>query len=426
VTGYSVTKLPDKTGFWVEDLLKDQKQPVTTTEILNGLQYRVATLQRMVVFPTSPGTKTLEPLEIECEVQIRPSRRSFFDDFFSDPFGRTERYSVRSETIVIESLPLPEANRPQDFAGAVGQFQLSGGLDKAAVTANEVVTLRVKLEGTGNIRTLPSPTPSFSAGLENYDPKVSEKVQVSGNRVRGSRTYEYVLVPRVAGTQKIKTIEFPYFDPEDETYKVASLGEITLQVSPGSEPLPQVAGESIPKEEVRLLAQEIRFIKLDSGTLRGIDYAVHRSPVFWTIAFLPVFGIAVGFWYRRHLDRLAGDQAYARSRQANRIARKRLATARNILPTLEHQKFYSECGKALHGFAADKLNIPEAGIISETLAQLMKTKGISEATISEYLECMRTCDLKRFSPVEADKEEMNKFLKRAEEAIKNLHKELSK
>jgi len=426
VSGYSLTGIPDKTGFWVEDLLKDQQRPSTSTEIINGVQYTVATVQRMVLFPTSPGKKTLDPLEVECEVQVQATRRSLFDDFFSDPFGRTQRYSIRSESVTIEALPLPNSNRPEGFGGAVGQFVLSGGVDKKEVAANEVVTFKIKLEGSGNIRTLPAPVASFSSGLENYEPKVSESVRVSGGLVHGSRTYEYVLVPRASGTQRIEAVQFPYFDPVEEEYKVASLDEIAIQVSPGLKPAIQAPGTSLAKEEVRLLAQEIRFIKLDPGHLRGIDYAVHRSAWFWSIALVPIVGVLASFWYRRHLDRLQGDQAYARARQARRSAQKRLATARTVLPNLEHREFYSECGRALQGFAADKLDIPEAGIISDRLAELLREKGVSDSTVTEYVEAMRVCDLKRFSPVEAGKEEMVKFLKQAGQAIQNLHKELSR
>ena len=426
VTGYSITTVPDKTGFWVEDLLKDQQQPSTSTEVIDGLQYTVATLQSVILFPTGPGTKTLEPLEVECEVRVRQNRRGLFDDFFSDPFGRSVRYSIRSEQVTIEARPLPGEGRPKGFAGAVGEFRLSGGVDKSTVNANEVVTLKLKLEGSGNIRTLPSPTTSFSSGLENYDPKVSEVVRVSGSQVKGSRTYEYVLVPRTSGTEKVHAIEFPYFDPVDEVYKTASLPEISIEVTPGSQSMGQGVETSLAKEDVRLLAQEIRFIKLDPGKLRGIDYAVHKNALFWSIALLPLLGVLVGFWYRRHQNRLQGDRGYARSRQAGRLARKRLATARTLLPKLEHREFYAECGKALQGFAADKLNIPEAGIISDNLAQLLKTGGVSDSVTGEYLACMKTCDLKRFSPVDSGKDEMSAFLKRAEEAIKNLHKELSR
>lgn len=424
VTGYSITRVPDKTGFWVEDLLKDQQRPSTATEVIDGMQYTVATLQSMVLFPASPGEKMLEPLEVECEVQVRATRRSLFDDFFSDPFGRTLRYSIRSEPITIQTLPLPEANKPRDFSGAVGQFHLSGGVDKTEVAANEVITFKLTLEGSGNIRTLPAPDVTFSSGLENYEPKVSETVEVSNGQIRGSRTLEYVLVPRASGTQTLGAVRFSYFDPVEEEYKVASLGEIRLNVEPDTQLAIQAPGPSLVKKDVRLLSQEIRFIKLRPGNFRGIDYAVHRSPLFWSIALLPVFAVLAGIWYRQHLDRLEGDQAYARSRQAGRLARKRLAAASAILPKSDYRGFYSECGKALQGFVADKLNIPEAGIISENLAQALREIAVSESTISAYLECMKDCDLKRFSPVESGRNEMTEFLKRSEDAIKNLHKEL--
>jgi len=425
VSGYSLSQVPDKTGFWVEDLLKDQQRPPTSTEIVDGLQYTVATVQRMVLFPTSPGEKTLEPLEIECELQARPERRSLFDDFFSDPFGRTFRYSVRSDPIRIEILPLPDSGRPKGFSGAVGQFTLSGGVDKTKLSANEVATFTVKITGSGNIRTLPSPEVSFSTGLENYEPTVAENVQVTDGVIHGSRAYEYVLVPRTPGHHRIDPVQFPYFDPVTEEYKIASLPETNLEVAPGGQPVVDVPGKSLAKEDVRLLAQEIRFIKLDPGYLREIDYAISKRPLFWGIALLPVFGVLVGYWYRRHLDRLRDDQSYARSRQARRLARKRLAAAKAVISTLDRQHFYSQCGKALQGFAGDKLNIPEAGIISEKLAQILRAREVSASAVDEYLACMKICDEKRFSPVESGPEEMTEFLKRTERAMETLHKELS-
>ncbi|UCF35532.1 MAG: protein BatD [Acidobacteriota bacterium] len=424
VTRYGEAKAPDRSGFWIEDLRDSQQQVETSYEVLNGKRYTVATIKQQALFPSSPGTKTIAPLELECEVRLMPTRRSIFDDFFSDPFGRTGRYLIKSDPVEIEVIPLPTAGKPGDFAGAVGTFRLTGKLDKTQVSTNDVVTLSLRLEGTGNVRTLPNPAVTFPPGLEAYDPEVTEKIESRGNRIEGSRTYDFVLVPRAPGTHKIAPIRFSYFDPELEQYQTTVVDGLSLQAEQGSSPVPidTVAGS---KQDIRLLAQEIRFIKLDPGDLRPIDLSLYQTTWFWLIATLPLGAIAASLLVRRRLDRLAGDQAYARGKRAGRLARTRLAKAQALLEPASQKAFYAECGRALRGFAADRLNIPEAGMMSEDLSRLLADAGVTEKTAEEYVGCLKLSDLKHFAPVESSAQEMKEFMDRAEQAITRLHKELN-
>jgi hypothetical protein len=416
--------LPDNSGFWVEDLLGDQAGSQTTTELVNGQRYTVATINKAALFPTTAGEKTIEPLEIECAVRLRPTRRSVFDDFFSDPFGRTVRYRLKSDPIRIKVLPLPEEGKPADFSGAVGSFSLEGSLDKTTVRVNDVASLKLTLQGSGNIRTLPTPDIEVSPGLETYDPEVSENVRATADGVLGSRTSEWVVVPREPGRQTIKPVRLPYFDPQERAYKIALVDEIALDVEPGSDLSIEAPMSSAAKEQVRFISEDIRFIKLSSGGLQPLNNPLFRNLMFWVILLFPLLGISIASLYSRHQGRLEADSAYARSRKAGKVAKRHLAKARSLLSADDQQEFYSECERALSGFAADKLNVARAGIMTEDVGRLLRTKGVADQVVEGYLGCLRVCEMKRFSPAEEGSVESEAFLKRAETAIQQLDEAL--
>lgn len=426
IAGYSLSEVPDRSGFWVEDLLIGQQSAQPSVEIVDGVRYTVATLQKMALFPTTAGPKTLSPLVLDCDVRVRRASRSIFDDSFFDPFGRTARFTVRSSPLKIEVLPLPEAGKPQDFQGAVGQFRLKVDLDKRQVEVNDVVTLKLKLSGSGNIKALPAPRVSFSKGLESYDPKTSEQVKATENSISGSRDYEYVLVPRAGGMQRIEAIRYPYFDPDRESYEVAVVDPIEISVSAGQPSLSAaLPGGEGPRRDVRLLAQEIRFIKLRPGSFQQLDAAFYERLLFWIVLFVPLLAIPAAAVYRRRADRLSGDIAYARDRRARKLAQQRLAGARARLKPDQHREFFAECGKALRGYGADKLNLAEAGLISEQLEARLLELGIAASVVDSYLGKIGECDRRQFSPMAASLDEMQQFIAEAEEAILALHRELS-
>lgn len=424
VSRYGIAKAPDRSGFWVEDLQGEKRPLQTSTEVIDDRRYTVTTIQRLALFSASPGKKTIEPLELECEVPLLTTRRRFLDDFFNARFGRSARYQINSEPVEIEVLPLPEAGKPDHFSAAVGNFAFTGRIDKSDVATNEVVTLTLELEGSGNFRTISNPTVKFPPGLEAYDPEITESIGPAGSGFGGTRKYEYVMVPRTAGTHRIEPVQFTYFDPALERYRTATVEEIVIHAEKSSS-LVHMDAVIGSKQDVRLLAQEIRFIKLDPGDFSVTDFSAYRSMGFWLILLLPVGGVGISFLVRRRLDRLEGDLAYARGRRAGKLARNRLARTRTLLDESTQKEFYAECGRALRGFAADTLNISEAGMMSEDLRKLLSQEDVSKNVIQEYVDCLELGDMKHFAPVGSTPHEMSEFLSRAELAITSLHKELS-
>ncbi len=416
-------KTPSTGGFWVEEFHQD-RQLQTSTEVVDGKQYTVAVIKKMVLFPMSSGEKTIEPFVIDCQVVVRQRSRSLFDDLFNDPFGRTVVKRIQSEPVAINVLPLPAEGKPAGFSGVVGQYRISCWADKSSVQTNEAVSYQIKVEGEGNIRTLPEPDISFPADFEVYPPEVSEQINRTGSIVSGSKTYEFVLVPRVAGTQKIKPVQLHFFNPAEKEYCTIQTKEIVIQVSKG-EDIIATAPSGLSKEEIQLLGQDIRFIKTDIPSYRKINSAFYSKIYFWIIMVFPLFGLCGALAYRSHVQKLQGDRAYARDRRAGRLAKKRLTKAKSFLNTSTQKEFYAEVGKALMGFLGDKLNVDEAGMMTDEVRRLLKQKSVGESEIDFLLDCMQTCDMKRFSPTDSNEEEMKTFFQKVALAIQGIDKKLS-
>jgi hypothetical protein len=430
VSQYSLINAPDTAGFWSENLLKNQQQAETSQQILNGQQYTVAAIWKQVMFPTTPGKRTINPMEIECQVRVRGSRRSVFDDFFSDPFssdffGRSVPYVIRSKPIEFNILPLPEEGKPINFTGIVGEFELSGGVDNTQVKTNDVVNYIIKVSGSGNLRAVNPPQLVLSPGIESYEPEISENFRAGVNGLTGSKSFKYLLVPRTPGEKTIQEVKFTFFNPDSKSYKTQTISPVDLLVE-GSASITSSLPPSLSKENIRLLAQEIRFIKLDSPVFQQLGLNRFYNPLFLVIILTPVFLVAGAGLYRRHMDKLIGDEAYARKRGAGKQVKLRLKGARDAISSENDEGFYTECGKALRGFAADQLNLPESALMSESISSFLTENGVESDIVIDYVECLETCEKRLFSPLKSTLKEREDFYQSVEKAITRLNRGISK
>jgi hypothetical protein len=425
VSSYSVTKSPGTAGFWAEEY-PQPPSPAVDTEVRNGMQYAAATIKKTALFATSAGRKTIDPMTVEAQVRVR--RRSFdvFDDFFrgGSLLGRNVATLLSSEAIEVEVLPLPEAGRPAEFGGLVGDLGITASVDKVEAETNEAITLSVRVEGEGNIRTLPEPTIDFPADFEVYPPEISEQVDWSGDLVTGRKTFEYVLIPRAPGRRTIPAIEFSYFDPARGSYELAASTPIAVEVT--GEPVlgPVAAGRA--RGAIEPLREDIRFINIREPSFQPVDRSLVTELGFWVVFLVPLTIVAGALGVRRHRDRLQGDVAYARRRRASRVARKRLSRARALLNTDTQREFFAETGKALQGFIGDKLNIAEAGLIREDVRTRLAERGVSDEVTRAYFDCLGVCDRQRFAPSGMDAAEMQAFLARAEQVMTDLDREITR
>jgi len=422
VSGYEITRQPSTAGFWSEEY-PQPRSPAVTNTVRDGRQYAMATVKKMALFPTSPGTKTIDPMSMQTQVRVQRSR-GLFDDFFrgGSLFGRNVSQLITSAPVEIEVRPLPSNGRPNDFSGFVGDVEVSTSLDKTTAETNEAVTFTVRVNGEGNIRTLPDPELDFPGDFEVYPPETTEQVNRGETTVSGSKTYEYVLIPRAPGTRTIPSVRLNYFDPAAETYRTDVTAPIEVEVT--GDPVDGPGVVSRARGEIATLREDIRFIQIDTPSFRQRDRSLFRSAGFWALFLVPLVVVGGAYSARRHQVRLEGDVAYARRRRASRAALKRLSGARKLLGPESQIEFYAEVGNALQGFLGDKLNVAEAGLIREDVGEMLRAASVSQDVIDRYFACLEHCDRQRFAPSEPDEEIMAEFLGEVEVAMSELDREL--
>ena len=418
VEGYNITQQPGTTGFWVEEL--EDPQARVEQVVRDGRQYTSAVVRRVALFPTGAGTKTLAPLTLETQVRVQRRSRSLFGDPFGGLFGSRVSVVVGSNPVEIEVLPLPEAGRPDAFTGLVGRLEVSASIDRTDAETNDALTYRLEVSGTGNIRTLPEPELGFPSDVEVYPPDVSERVDPTEDGVRGSKIFEYVIVPRAPGQVTIPAVKLAYFDIDAGTYAAAASDPITLTVA--GDPVAGPAGRF--RTGVDLQRQDIRFIRIAIPGFRPVGGSLVRSAGFWAIVLVPMCAVAGAVAARRHQDRLTGDVAYARRRRAARLAKQRLARAESLRSPDRHRAFHAEVGRALQGFLGDKLNLAEAGLIRDEIRARLTSRGVAPGVIDAYLGCLEDCDRQRFAPTEPDALAMQDMLTRAARAMTDLDQAL--
>ena len=421
VTSFTLVDLGESEGFWVEEVPGPQN-PEVEQRVRDGQPYTTAVVRRVVLFPAGPGTKTIESLSVEASVRVRRQARSIFDDFFGGGslFGSQVPAVIVSTPVEVEVLPLPVEGRPQSFTGLVGRLNVSASLDRSSVETNDAVTLELIVEGEGNLPGLAAPIIDFPGDFEVFPPEVTETIDRSGFRIRGSRAYTYVLIPRSPGEKTIPPVEMSYFDAESGLYATSASEPLRLEVT--GDP---VIGVPMGRAGVETLREDIRFIQIGPPSLGVLGGSLVDTPGFWIVALLPLVALLGAVGLRRHWDRLEGDLAYARGRRAGRVAKKRLGQARRVMSGGDARAFYAEVERALRGFLADKLNVAEAGFMSEVAEAELRRRGVSVVATKKYFGCLGECNRARFAPPSSSAEERSEFFDRAVDAMTSVQEGLS-
>jgi hypothetical protein len=283
------------------------------------------------------------------------------------------------------------------------------------------VTLTVRASGSGNIRAVPAPVLVLPPDFEAFPPEVSESVRPIGSGLSGTKTFEFVLIPRAPGRREIPSIAMSFYDDRADAYRTATAPALPLTVT-GTIPEGPAA---LARGGVAELRRDIRFIHL-GVPLRPRGRPLFAGTAFWLFALLPLAGIAGALALRRHQDLLEGDVAYARGRRAGRVAKKRLAGARGLASGPDARAFYGEVARALRGLAADKLNLAEAGLRVTELEAQLTGRGVSDPTVQELTACLDHCDRQRFAPPGTDPIERTRFLERAGDLMGALEREIGR
>ncbi len=426
ISSPQISKLPQYQGFWAEEL-ESINRIMFTTEVVDGKKFNVAVLKRAALFPTQSGQLSVTPFELTIPVSIPKQRKrgDIFDEFFNDPFfnqSQTVDYRAVSNTLKINVLPLPSENVPASFNGAVGNFNFDAKIENTKIKTNEPFTLRLSISGTGNISLLEMPELTFPAGFEKYEPKSSEQISKSG-RISGQKIIEYLIVPRAEGKKEIPPVEFSYFNPSTGKYVTLNSQPFVLNVEKGEGNYDTgLAGFS--KEDVKMLGQDIHYIKTSGISLQKKGEYAFEKVWFWAITVLPLIGFVGLVGWKRREDRLSGNVQLMKYQRAEKIARNRLKAAKKSLDANNQEIFYSDISQALFGYLEDKLRISKSEFSVEKAITLLQMRNVAEKLVNDVKSSIEKCEFARFAPQAGESSSMQEMYQEATGIIVELENQL--
>ena len=420
-------KNPEFKNFVVEELLNTHGQMQWSVENVNGTTYRVGTFSQKVIYPQVAGRQNIEPMSIEFTIRQRQTRqsRSIFDDFFDN--YRTVKKSVTSKGLNINVKPLPTP-RPSSFSGVVGDIAMNVSASKTDVKANDGITLKVTLTGTGNLRLAGNPQIKYPHDFDVFDPKITNNLTQTAQGSRGTRTMETLIIPRHSGTFEIPSVEYSYFNPSTGSYKTLRSNPITINVERseneeigggGYAPSPG----SSSRENVRFLGTDIRFIKTGDIKLKPVNTFMFGNTWFILGYVLPIILFLIIFVVNRKRIKENADIQKVKTKKANKVARKRLKKSATHLKKDEKEAFYEELSRALWGYTSDKLSIPLSELNRDNAKSILTERGADETLTEDFLGILDTCEYARYSP-QSDHSERDQLYTKAIDTISKLENKL--
>ena len=386
-------KFPEYRDAWMNEL-KESGDRAFNRENYEGQAYNSAILQKTLFIPQRAGNLDIKPVTATVLVQFVQRSGNFWEDFFNGGRVRQERKEVKGNPTVLRVKEYPEAGKPDDFNGATGNFTMEVAADKNTVAVNDAVTVKVTISGNGNLSLFDAPHPEFPASFETYDPKSSEKVSVKPGGISGSKTFEYLLIPRAPGEYMLDPIRFSYFDPATGRYRTLTSDSIPVKVT-GNATGGAVVDASGHKTEN--LADDIRYIKKDFDPSDKLD-GFFPSPAFFMLLGL-FFSATVLLWFARtKIWDLRNDTDRKKVRVADSVAVKRLKKAETFLQQGKTPEFYEECYRSVLQYLQDRMGLELSSISAEKVKNYLLTKGTSEALASEAAQLISACELARFAP----------------------------
>lgn len=394
LNGFDEVKLPTYEGFWTRDI-EVPTQVNFTREVYNGKIYQVGILKKTILFPQQTGTIRINPFEITCLVRQRVrQQQGFFDDFFDN--YRVVKAKVVSEPVSVNVKELP--NQPANFTGAVGNFSLDATLDKNTLKSNEAATLKITVNGSGNLSLIKAPKIELPQDFESYEPKTSDRIVAGDNGLTGSVTFEYLFIPRFAGNFTIPSVEFVFFNPGSRSYETRTTEAFEIKVEKGNDDQSSSVVSSFSKEDVKMIGKDIRFIKQNKTKLKSRGSSFYGTFEFYIIYLLSIAAFAVVFVLNRKKIKENSNLTLVRNKRANKVALKRLKAASVFLKNNQAEQFYESVIKALWGYLSDKLSIPVADLNRAKASETLLDKGINQDTVTELLKIIDDCEFARFAP----------------------------
>jgi len=402
---------PRYNDFWSQNI--DVKELKVQEGLYKGENYRFVVLKKTVLFPQKTGELSLEPLTLDISVEVPSNRRDIFGRRATTTVNRTVTAGNRN----IKVKPLPKQGRPENFSGAVGEFDFKVESSKKTLTASEAFNLKLEVSGKGNLMLFELPEPILPSSLEIYDPEHSEDIKTSLNGTKGRILDNYTIVTNESGQYPIPPISFSFFNPKTKRYKTINSEKIIITASEN----PSVSKNNVDNIS-KIESKDSKFSSIYTSTkLEPIEKDdFFKSALFWLLFITPLFFIPALIIYTKIKGKRAMDFEGNKIRKNRKLAKKYLSEARKNIGNKE--SFYEALERALHSYLKAKLKIKTVDLSKDRIKSLLDNNSISSSNITVFVKLLESCDFARYTPL--GKSDMIKDYENASEIISQIDKQL--
>ncbi|HWY12792.1 MAG TPA: BatD family protein [Bacteroidia bacterium] len=397
--GFQNIKFPSYNGFWSQ-----QPEGVPNVQLqienIDGVNYYVGEFNKTYIFPQRTGALTIDPTEVECIVRKQSNKkpRNIFEQFFGGNAFEDVVVKAFSKKIKIDVMDVPEADKPANFSGGVGSLNYKVEASKQNLKANDAFNLKITISGRGNLKLLEAPKLTLPESFESYEPKVTENISNTGG-VSGSKTYNYLIIPREPGDFVLNGLDFSYFDLDKKKYVTIPSPEIKITVTPGdgkSNASAQVFDHL--KQEIKETENDIRFIKKGEFKLQKGDTEFFNSSAHLFLMSLPLILFAGALGYRTYYIKQNSDVVAVKGRKAASFAKKQLVNAEKQMKQNNKEAFYTEVINALNSYLGNKFNIPVADLSRDNITKELQLRQIKPDTQIKLFDAIDQCEYAKYAP----------------------------
>ena len=399
---------PKFQDFWSQYIEEKGEQQIYETTY-EGKPYRYVILKKAVLYPQKTGELTIEPLTLDVPIDVQGNTRDIFGRRRMTRINRTISAGKR----IINVKPLPTEGRPDDFSGAVGNFNFSVSVNKTMLDANEALELKIRTKGIGNLKLFNLPSLTLPSSLEVYEPVRDNKVAINIKGMNGFISDTYTIIPQYKGSYPIRPISFSYFDVTSAKYKTIISDEIVVKVQNGPVPnqLTEVNKSLSTENVLSLTNNQFKYIKTSTKFISINDLVFFKTFKFWCLlsipfVFIPII-ILIGNTRRKRLNDIEGR----RYRIATRLAKKYLSEAKNNIG--KQELFYDSLERALHNYLKAKLAIVTSEFSKEKIIELLTDRKVERNVVSDFEGLLKSCEFARYTPTSnvAIQQDYNKAVK---------------
>jgi len=402
------TETPKFKDFWSQTIKIPQLK--VQREIYKGQNYNVVEWRKVVLYPQKIGDLEITPLSLNLVLDVPTDKRDFFGNVIYDQ--TSQLISTGMRRIIVKDLP--QQGKPNSFSGAVGKFEFDVILNKNSLRATESFQAELKVKGNGNLKLFDLPDILVPNSMELFEPEREELISTNLSGMSGSVSKFFTVIPRFQGNFPIEEVEFSYFDPETEKYKILKSPRLTIDVYDG----PVISNTNINDNSNIITSNDsFRFIKTKGNLTEIKNDIFFQSRFFYVIATTPfvlLLSLLLFTTYKKNRKKSSNELIRIQERQINRM----IDSAKESIG--DKVSFYDKIEKAIMKSLIVKFSIRMESLNKEKIEQIGKEKGLIKEDIILIIKLIENCEKAKYS--RSSNSLMNKDLENAKKAISSILK----